>query len=108
MRSLTELAAKLARKLEGCIEMSDTGQFETWDMHGAAVEIHEMVAEYYQEKLGWQPIETAPKDGTEILTWDGQDAKILRWALGRWDDWGEMPGALLPPTHWMPLPEPPK
>lgn len=58
--------------------------------------------------IAWQPIETAPKDGTEILAWDGDDRKILRWALGRWDDWDEMPSALGKPTHWMPLPEPPK
>ena len=57
---------------------------------------------------GWKPIETAPKDGTEIL---------LRSARGRVADgaWGQPDGWANPncwvwpyinqePTHWMPLP----
>ena len=65
--------------------------------------------------MNWKPIETAPKDGTPLLAWDGdvfvayydvsvnyrgQECKILidkrrgEWAGSR-------------PTHWMPLPQPP-
>ena len=55
----------------------------------------------------WQPIETAPKDGTEILGWpvEGGDNNIAivyyffrGWCSG---DYGA------DPTHWMPLPKPP-
>jgi hypothetical protein len=55
----------------------------------------------------WQPIETAPKDGTNLLVTDG---KIT--ALG-WHDEFDAPedpwcGYIKRPTHWMPLPPPPK
>lgn len=58
-------------------------------------------------KAQWQIIGTAPQDGTEILIWDrSTQAHVaywnplsLRWTNGVTD---------LKPTHWMPLPEPPK
>lgn len=62
----------------------------------------------------WQPIETAPKDGTEILAYgrkqDGAYFVAFEygdwWCAGPWDEgWCELNHA---PTHWMPLPEPPK
>jgi hypothetical protein len=61
--------------------------------------------------MNWQPIETAPKDGTDILLWDGEDVISCRWLDGAWvDSWGlmkyETPSE--PATHWMPWPEPPR
>ena len=81
--------------------------------------------------MDWQSIETAPKDGTEILVWRA-DCGIL---LARWDapenflsdreceelgesaeqyDWmyadfvagGRLDGSEVP-THWQPLPDEP-
>jgi hypothetical protein len=67
----------------------------------------------------WLPIETAPKDGTSILIvnnrvrpammavvyWD-EDARHVDW---RWavDD-ADVGYHRDYPTHWMPLPDPPK
>ena len=64
---------------------------------------------------GWQPIETAPKDGTRVLLcwFDDIIAPIIHvgWNLGggrRWQDthhWLHNDGSW--PTHWMPLHDPP-
>lgn len=64
----------------------------------------------------WEPIETAPKDGTEIILGFAHEANIGPVALprvrsGKWlQTHGEWSIAYLrgnPPTHWMPLPKPP-
>jgi len=59
----------------------------------------------------WQPIETAPKTKKRILAIKGKTMKIVVWSaiLEEWDnpqEWGE--DGTWKPTHWMPLPEPPK
>lgn len=64
----------------------------------------------------WLPIETAPKDGREILVSDGQWIWLTRWGEGSYaeDGWIESVDDgmiyLFEPilTHWIPLPEPPK
>lgn len=77
----------------------------------------------------WQPIETAPKDGTPILLSNGVDVSFGNWIKedfsireirdieGRYVDqienqqeaqWMDWDGGMQPdPTHWMPLPPPP-
>lgn len=64
----------------------------------------------------WQPIETAPKDGEDtILFWDGK--VVVGFFLDNsrtarpWKGWRLHAGSAWPPgypTHWMPLPEPPR
>lgn len=57
----------------------------------------------------WQPIETAPKDGTSVLIYGGNPLGPLiarSWGGSVWSD-GSFPG-VTDPTHWQPLPEPPE
>jgi hypothetical protein len=58
--------------------------------------------------MGWQPIETAPVDGTRFLTWDGHwhDVCGLGWYDGDKPIWynGDVS---VDATHWMPLPAAP-
>jgi hypothetical protein len=82
----------------------------------------------------WQPIETAPKDGTRIFLWlpeieDYQRPKRIEsyWQCSWWaNEYGNGPACnvnarpkveydgalcatweLIKPSHWMPLPAPP-
>jgi hypothetical protein len=66
--------------------------------------------------VNWQPIDTAPRDGTRVLVWW---AYRLCADAAHWDaesDGGEWVGYFGDTgyasdsecTHWMPLPEPPK
>lgn len=79
---------------------------------------------------GWRPIETAPKDGTQIILtngktvaqgwWEHQEPFVRekRGSAGVYldqqehdgfDDWLDCEGGMLPnPTHWMPLPAAPQ
>lgn len=62
--------------------------------------------------MDWQPIETAPTDGTRILMC-GKGGKIADGYYGQPDGWANPKQFVWPyihanPTHWMPLPEPPK
>lgn len=77
------------------------------------------------KRCQWQDISTAPKDGTDILLgsppqeFNGEPT-TRRTTVGQWvtaqdgdDDysgWASWDGGFTeenPPTHWMPLPEPP-
>lgn len=64
----------------------------------------------------WQPIETAPKDGTDIIVcWDAPNPEykavgICFWneGLGEWFsqiyEYPEVYGIARKPTHWQPKP----
>jgi len=60
----------------------------------------------------WQPIETAPRDGTRF--WAFQASKeaeqyICWWKedFAHWEGWQTVWDDEPEPTHWMPLPDPP-
>lgn len=66
----------------------------------------------------WQPIETAPKDGTLVLICErGGRRQVAKWCEGDWGAppcwWVQLTGRgpesypTLDVTHWMPLPPPP-
>ena len=68
----------------------------------------------------WQPIETAPKDGSSIIVCDSKIGFVCEACW--WDSWysnknntgwmiancDEEYGHYIDATHWMPLPAPPK
>lgn len=72
-----------------------------------------------QDAHKWRPIETAPKDGTPILAY-WPIMQIYKVRVGSWQRASHGPGYWAawnggvkfsqrnPPTHWQPLPEPPK
>lgn len=72
---------------------------------------------------GWQPIETAPQDGTVVLvypgTWSGRSVSTAVWDAQHFasrprpywrrdDAIGARDSRDKPPTHWMPLPNAPQ
>lgn len=76
-----------------------------------------------KETFAWQPMETAPKDGSEVLIWDRGAIRVARFEPLGWSQataiafrWfiplgkGECSGGTfaVDPTRWMPLPDPPK
>lgn len=64
---------------------------------------------------GWRPIETAPRDGTEILVcmWDDHTMMVVNYEADParpGHPWWTLDGQAYAegaPTHWMPLPAPP-
>ncbi|MEC9345534.1 MAG: hypothetical protein VYB54_04855 [Pseudomonadota bacterium] len=63
--------------------------------------------------IEWQPIETAPKDGTPVLVWSEHDepsAVVARWEW-TWDMWEYVDTMLADvspegppaPSHWSPI-----
>lgn len=56
----------------------------------------------------WMPIETAP-EGTMILCANMNAMEARNWAFVAWMAGGKVCGHRMDqPTHWMPLPAPPK
>jgi hypothetical protein len=56
----------------------------------------------------WQPIETAPKDGTDVLVWDGDSVSLASYDKVTESWWVLVEFSLDGVTHWQPLPTPPK
>lgn len=65
---------------------------------------------------GWQPIDTAPRDGTEVIIFNGhgKGTIFVGFYVGDEEDmephWARIDSLEIfyEPTHWHPLPQPPK
>jgi hypothetical protein len=55
----------------------------------------------------WRPIETAPKDGIDILVSDGERISVAYYDRYWWITSWTVEILTFDPTHWMPLPPPP-
>ena len=110
----TDVAAALTRyktaeDQEICVPCDD----------GAWVQLKDLTAMIDEARpKGWQPIATAPKDGTHVLVYGSTPVgpqyslpgRLVTWcAYFRSDRWYSVPGGYRTlPTHWMKLPEPQK
>lgn len=121
------LEPRLATKEDAMPDTPKPWAYDLWkhlsDEYGLTLlesEIHEILrlaaalnARADADTRRWLPIETAPKDGTVILTTDGADNTLTGWWQN--DCWhtGWVSGGhrsdpeTLSPTHWIPLPSPP-
>ena len=70
------------------------------------------------DRVGWQPIASAPKDGSDVLLTDGSWVRIGDWGphgkyrrnpmkIGQLFSHFERAWSQPRPTHWRPLPAPP-
>lgn len=60
-----------------------------------------------ERKIEWQPIETAPKDTTEVLGRMGPKRFGLIWYFAPSSQtfgWCDARGRRVHPTHWIPIP----
>lgn len=69
--------------------------------------------EELEQALEWRPIETAPKDGTEIVLWGVMRGHTHPWKyIGNYfnpyakDGWWQAHTMPIEATYWVPLPEP--
>lgn len=71
------------------------------------------------EAAQWQPIESAPRDGTRVLVCTGPVGafKVRRYYVTHWlsrqhdrfgNGWSFDGDGFINPTHWRPLPPPPE
>ena len=58
---------------------------------------------------GWRPIETAPKDNSEVLVFTNNATMYVAYWYTTAKEWRQQGHKLeSTPTHWMPLPAKPK
>jgi hypothetical protein len=105
MREHEELAADLDECADSCV----LAEKHNWAQHmrRAAALLREARP---QPVPGWQPIDTAPQDGSEILASDYDAIKIVSWSWYAWENgsgWIDRNGQRLFPAWWQPLPDHP-
>jgi hypothetical protein len=91
-------------------------EYQDCESRSACDDVREELAEL-QKRGEWQPIESAPKDGTLVLICFADGEIYIARNEGKPDsqhnDWWDQDGldfgyGASQPTHWMPLPELPK
>ena len=59
--------------------------------------------------MTWQPIETAPRDGTQILVFEERSGiTVMVYIDGKFREKVSLCSLRSPPTHMQPLPSPPQ
>jgi hypothetical protein len=113
MLMLNELHANVP-EVDRPLSFSDLSD-EQAERAGNAVRVVTTAMREEIERKGWQPIETAPKDGAVKLGFqDGVQftfcwmVKEERWCVRSNGLWARNPNgefSLVDPTHWQPLPD---
>lgn len=114
-----DIAAKQSRRGELCQRMLDRTMTPAEDAELAAID---RVLDAYMDRVmplpalpgdapppdDWRPIETAPRDGSEILVWaPGRDGLPPMFAVTAWhESAGFCVCEVRAPTHWKPLTPP--
>ena len=111
----TERDAAIARAEKAEADLKYVNEARTLDLADHQTKIKEMAerirkAEAERDAARWQPIETAPRDGTTIWCyWPGiYGRQGVGWFV--WDEFEEWTTPTVHygcPTHWMPLPAAP-
>ncbi|NNH59479.1 hypothetical protein HLI01_22350 [Rhizobium laguerreae] len=103
----TEIPTDILQKAEEAYHLSLHDS-----MAGKADYLKHVALAILGERDGWQPIGTAPKDGSEIVAHDAATgtSHVTLWRHGGWHDpdrhyYSEAPDFV--PTHWRSLPKPP-
>ncbi len=123
---MTDITKQLAEALDEAIDLIDMldGKDNSCDERYNIDDLRRILAAYRAHRVGWQPIETAPKDGTTVLAWNfefgSKETRNITYTPGspgfeaglkdRWWEWLEPKNGWAlkwKPTHWMPLPAPP-
>jgi hypothetical protein len=131
--SCTELCGDCWRKVQPILHAAPPPAEAPLDADAAYAEECRQADAWYRERAiatalherdtlaaqQWQPIETAPKDGSVVWTWTDRQSDRLRaliWARPNLrpqlaKQWVSPVAKCAPtyyPTHWMPLPDPPR
>lgn len=91
---------------------------DSWETNQIAIWLADFAEAEGEGLREWQPIVTAPKDGTEVLLYRPSvqcERKVFTgniitgcgWANGKWNSEGAICSSGYEPTHWMPIPDPP-
>ena len=116
---MSETREQLAARLEEVEQWIKRSRSTTYGDRGLRLQMEEAqrwLSDYAdalrEPRLGtWQPIETAPKDGTRVLTYcattsfSNQRFDLMHFA---WHWRSHCMGLANQPTHWMPLPPAPR
>ena len=118
---MADLREKIAAMVKPWIEKTN---YFTADEK--ALTLADAILSLIRAEDGWMPIESAPKDGTRVLLWivpreDSWGTVEPSAVIGDWvvwldrehragmrDGWSWYGSAQCEPTHWRPLPSPPK
>ena len=104
MSELSQAALEAISVLNNCY-FTVAGGCERAEVINAIEKLEAALAQH--KNNGWQPIETAPKDGTYILLAESKTKEVFEGSYfgGFWFNSG---GDCVYATHWMPLPAPPE